>query len=62
MKIFTFHDICELRILPAQCYDWVSEMILHKKEAFLPAKILMNREGNIFCNVMPCFIPDGERT
>lgn len=57
MKIITFEDIRSMGIQPKQCYDWVSDMIAHKKDAFLPPKIHMNMEGNIFCNVMPCLIP-----
>ena len=57
MKIFDFNDIQEMNISPARCYEWVSDMIRHKKDVFLPPKIHMNMEGNVFCNVMPCIIP-----
>lgn len=57
MKIVNFEDVRSLNISPAHCYEWVSEMIANKAEAFLPAKIHMNMSGNIFCNVMPCLVP-----
>lgn len=61
MKVFSFQDIATMGIRPEECYDWASDMIRHKKEALLPPKIHMNREGNIFCNVMPCMIPASDR-
>ena len=57
MKIISFEDVRSLNISPPHCYEWVSEMIAHKRDAFLPAKTHMNMPGNIFCNVMPCLIP-----
>lgn len=57
MKIISFDDVKSLNISPLECYQWVSEMILHKKEAFLPAKTHMNMPGNVFCNIMPCLVP-----
>lgn len=59
MKIISFDNVRSLGISPEQCYEWVSEMIAHKKEAFLPAKTHMSMPGNIFCNVMPCLVPCG---
>ena len=56
MKIISFDDVNSLRVSPVECYNWVSEMILHKADAFLPAKIHMNMPGNIFCNVMPSLL------
>ena len=58
MKIVSFEDVRSLDISPIQCYEWASEMIVHKKEAELPPKIHMSMPGNVFCNVMPCLIPD----
>lgn len=60
MKVFSFRDINAMQISPCLCYDWVSEMIQRKKDALLPAKIHMNQEGNVFCNVMPCIIPTAD--
>ena len=57
MKIIGFDDIKALDISSNDCYQWVSEMILTKGEAFLPAKTHMNMPGNKFCNVMPCLVP-----
>lgn len=56
MKIVSFEDVKSLNISPVHCYEWVSEMIEHKKDSFLPAKTHMNMPGNIFCNVMPSMI------
>ena len=58
MKIISFEDVRSLSISPAHCFDWVSEMIVGKQNSFLPAKTHMNMPGNIFCNVMPCLVPD----
>lgn len=57
MKIISFDDVRSLNISPVKCYEWVSEMILHKADAFLPAKTHMNMPGNVFCNVMPSLVP-----
>ena len=56
MKIINFDDVRSLGISPVECYEWVSEMILHKADALLPPKTHMNMPGNIFCNVMPSLI------
>lgn len=58
MKIISFEDIKSLNISPIKCYEWVSEMIENKKNAFLPPKVHMSMPGNIFCNVMPCLVED----
>ena len=62
MKIISFEDVKSLNISPALCYEWVSEMILNKGDAFLPAKTHMNMPGNVFCNVMPCLVPGPDET
>lgn len=56
MKIISFEDVRALNISPMVCYEWASKMILHKEDAFLPAKTHMNMPGNVFCNVMPCIL------
>ncbi len=61
MKVFSFSDIQSLKISPVNCYEWVNEGIINKRKSLLPAKIHMNQEGNIFCNVMPCIIPAENR-
>lgn len=58
MKLITFDQIKELNISPKVCYQWVSEMIANKKSAHLPPKISMKPRDGVFCNVMPCIIPD----
>ena len=60
MKIISFEDVKALNISPADCYQWVADMIKNKKNAQLPAKTHMNMPGNIFCNVMPSIIPLSE--
>ena len=62
MKIISFDDVRSLNISPAECYEWVSEMILHKADAVLPAKAHMNMPGNVFCNVMPSLIYGSENS
>ena len=57
MKVISFDDVRSLNISPVKCYEWVSEMIFQKSDAFLPAKTHMNMPGNVFCNVMPSLIP-----
>lgn len=56
MKIINFDDVRSLGISPAECYEWVSEMIMHKAETLLPPKTHMNMPGGKFCNVMPSLI------
>ena len=56
MKIISFEYVRALNISPMVCYEWASKMILHKEDAFLPAKTHMNMPGNVFCNVMPCIL------
>jgi len=53
MKVVSFNDIKQLNISPTCCYNWVSEVILHKKETVLPSKIHMIMPDNAFCNIMP---------
>ena len=48
MKVISFEDVRLLNISPEHCYEWVSEMIANKAEAFLPAKTHMNMPGNSF--------------
>lgn len=62
MKIVSFENVKALNISPTHCYEWVSEMIAHKADAVLPAKIHMNMPGNVFCNVMPCLIHGEKNT
>ncbi|MBQ9827980.1 MAG: ornithine cyclodeaminase [Lachnospiraceae bacterium] len=63
MKIITFDDIKALNIDPVECYRWVDEMLRDKDSVHLPPKISMKQQGGIFCNVMPCIVPnvDGGR-
>lgn len=59
MKIITFENIKKLDIGPAQCYDWTVQMLKHKKDVILPAKISMKPREEVFCNVMPCVLNNG---
>ena len=56
MKIIGFEDVRTLNISPEDCYKWVSEMIVHKRDMLLPAKTHMNLFENVFCNVMPSIL------
>ncbi len=56
MKIITFEDIKNLNISPKLCFEWVNDMILHKNDTILPAKISMKPIDGVFCNVMPCML------
>ena len=58
MKVISFDNIRSLNISHRDCYQWVSDMIENKENAFLPAKTHMNMSGNVFCNVMPCLVPE----
>ena len=58
MKVITFSDIKNLGIDPKTCYNWVDEMIVRKKQVLLPAKISLKPADGVFCNVMPCIMPD----
>ena len=60
MKIIGFDNVRSLNVSPIDCYQWVSDMILRKQEAFLPAKTHMSMPGNIFCNIMPCMVPGSD--
>lgn len=60
MKIISFDQIRNLNIMPQTCFQWVSEMIVNKSEALLPAKISMKPAEGIFCNVMPCILKNGK--
>ena len=58
MKVITFEDIQELNIDPHHCFEWVNEMIVNKKLVDLPTKISMHPREGVFCNIMPCVIPN----
>ena len=62
MKIINFDDVRSLNISPADCYEWVSEMILRKADTLLPPKTHMNMPGYKFCNVMPSLIYGSDKT
>ena len=56
MKIIDFEVISKMNISPADCYQWVSEMIEKKGEAILPPKISLKPFDGVFCNVMPSIV------
>lgn len=62
MKLITHMDITSLNIPVKTCYNWVVEMIIHKKEAILPPKISMKPYDGVFCNVMPSIIKNNVHT
>lgn len=57
MKVVTFDDVKKVGIAPETCFDWVAEMLQHKEEVILPAKISLHLENDSFFNVMPCLLP-----
>ncbi|MGF7144115.1 ornithine cyclodeaminase/alanine dehydrogenase [Anaerotaenia torta] len=58
MKIISFDQIMDLGITPLQCYNWVSDAIVGKREALLPAKISLKPcIHGVFYNTMPAIIP-----
>lgn len=58
MKLITFDEIIGLGVTPEECYQWVSDMIRNKREVLLPPKISMKPQESVFCNVMPCIVPN----
>jgi len=58
VKAVTFEDIKGLGIAPMQCYEWVEEMLRQKDSVVLPPKTHMAPADNVFCNVMPCILPN----
>lgn len=63
MRIVTHKDILDLNVSPRQCYEWVSYVLEHKKDALLPAKTSMKLDEGVFCNTMPCVVamPNGKK-
>lgn len=58
MKLLTFDAIQNMQVSPKTCYDWVNEVLLHKEETVLPAKIsLKSGKEGVFFNTMPCILP-----
>lgn len=57
MKFITFQDICNLNILPEECFAWVENALQEKDNAILPPKISLKPRDGVFCNVMPSMIP-----
>lgn len=57
MKYISNEEIVSLGLSSADMLEWVGDMIKHKSECLLPAKISMKQEGHIFYNVMPCILP-----
>lgn len=58
MKILTFSDVASLKPSVSEYMRWVEDILTHKHEAILPPKISMKISQKIFCNVMPCVIPE----
>lgn len=61
MKILDFNTIKSLKISPSQCVAWIKESFLLKYESFLPPKLGLHLDHNIFINTMPCLIPSINR-
>lgn len=60
MKLITFEDIKKLKIPVETYYSWTLEMIENKEKTILPPKISIKPYDGVFCNVMPCFIPNAK--
>lgn len=58
MKILKFDDIKKLNISPLTCVKWVEDMIANKDKTILPPKISLHPAEEVFCNFMPCIIPN----
>lgn len=58
MKLITFEDIIKLNVPVQEYYKWTVEMIENKNQSILPPKISIKPYDGVFCNVMPCFIPN----
>lgn len=61
MKIFDFDTIRNASIPPALCIDWVEEALKVKYESYLPSKISVKIDPDIFFNTMPAYIPSLDR-
>ncbi|MFA5338127.1 MAG: ornithine cyclodeaminase [Candidatus Omnitrophota bacterium] len=61
MRIIDFATITSLHIAPKTCVQWVSDAFKMKHESFLPPKISIHPNKNIFINTMPCLIPSEKR-
>lgn len=57
MRYISNGEIEKLGISSNDMLEWAGDMIKHKSECVLPAKISMKQEGHIFYNVMPCILP-----
>ena len=58
MKIITFEQIKKLNLDSSVYYHWVEDVIAHKKEMMLPAKISLKPDiPGVFYNTMPAAIP-----
>lgn len=58
MRLLTFDRIKQAGITPMECYQWVSDAILHKRDGILPPKIsLAPGIPGVFYNTMPSIIP-----
>ncbi len=60
MKVVTFEDVKKLNVSPKLCYSWVTQMLKDKDKVNLPAKISLAPADGVFCNVMPCIMPNDD--
>ncbi|MBR2068050.1 MAG: ornithine cyclodeaminase family protein [Solobacterium sp.] len=58
MKVIDFNTIQRMHIPMSDVNKWVAQAIASKDETTLPPKISMHQEGDIFCNIMPCIVPN----
>lgn len=57
MRIIGFEDIKKLQISPALCVEWVNEAFIQKSTCYLPPKLSLKFENDIFLNTMFSYIP-----
>ena len=57
MKYIDFETIKELSISPLQCVKWVESALHIKYESYLPSKISVKVDSDIFFNTMPSYFP-----
>ena len=57
MKIIDFETIRNYSIAPSLCVEWVEAALKAKYDSYLPSKISVKIDSDIFFNTMPAYIP-----
>ncbi len=61
MKIIDMDAIKALQIRPEQCVEWVRDAFRMKYDSYLPPKVSVKMEHDIFFNTMPCYLKPVDR-